>query len=144
MKRLILSTALTLFICTTAFADERNSYDNRSDLFWQLMELQITKSLRTNIDGTAGPQLKNIIIFRGLYGDRVEFTDAVRHIKRIHRRSIDKETRALAVAALNSIRSDEARHYLARHVSRDEAADARLATHQILIDALNNSALAYR
>lgn len=144
MKRLVLSAALTLFICTNTFADGRNSYDNRSDLFWQLMELQITESLRSNMDGTAAPQLKNIVVFRGLYGDRVEFADAVRHIKRIHRRSQDKETRNLAVAALNSIRSDEARHYVTRHVSREEATEARLATHQILVDALNGFALAYR
>jgi hypothetical protein len=144
MKRLVLTTTLALFICTMAFADGRRSYENRSDVFWHLMELQITESLRTNMEGTADPQLTNIVIFRGLYGDRVEFTEAVRHIKRIHRRSQDPETRNLAVAALNSIRSDEARHYLARHVSREEATAARLATHQILIDALNGFAIAYR
>jgi hypothetical protein len=144
MKRFILSTALTLLISTTLIADGRTSYENRPDVFWQLMELQITESLRTNENGIAKPQLKNIVVFRGLYGDRVDFVDAVRHIKRIHQRSADKETRDLAVAALNAIRSDEARHYLSRHVSRDEIADARVVTRQILIDALNDFVIARR
>lgn len=142
MRCPILTVALIVILAAPSAAQSRSVYDGKPESFWQSLEAQITQSLEENVDGMATQQLRNVVIFRSLYADRVSMQGAAPAIIAIHRASSDSEMQALAVAALQSINSMEARSYIRRRVSKSAVDDARLATREILVDALANFAFA--
>lgn len=137
MTRVILLIACVFALINTSAAQPFINFDSKSDAYWRALESQIKRTLDENVDGVATQQLRNVIVFRSLYADRVDLADAVPAIIRIHRKPSDQETRDLAVAALNAINSFEARSYVRNRVSSSEMIAARVATRDALSRALD-------
>jgi hypothetical protein len=144
MIRTLLLSLVLLAITSSASAQNLPNYDAKPDAFWQALEIQMYRSLAENVDGIAPQQLRNIVIFRSLYADRLDLSESVPVIIRLHRTSRNDEIRALAVAALQAINTFEARSYVRNRVSRSESDAARLVARDALVEALANFPLARR
>ncbi len=126
----MLVLVLLLGLPIAAHAQGRVSYTPETK--WRYIELQLVETLESSVDGIRSQSLKNAVIYATLYRDQVDLSSAVSAIRTVY--EDDASNRKLALAALQAIGSEWAKHYVARHVPKAEVEESRLVMATVLTE----------
>ena len=126
----MLVLVLLLGLPIAAHAQSRVSYTPETK--WRYIELQLVETLESSVDGIRSQSLKNAVIYATLYRDQVDLSSAVSAIRTVY--EDDASNRKLALAALQAIGSEWAKHYVARHVPKAELEESRLVMATVLTE----------
>ena len=126
----MLVLVLLLGLPIAAHAQDRVSYTPETK--WRYIELQLVETLESSVDGVRTQSLKNAVIYATLYRDQVDLSSAVSAIRTVY--EDDASNRKLALAALQAIGSEWAKHYVARHVPKAELEESRLVMATVLTE----------
>ncbi len=126
----MLVLVLLLGLPIAAHAQGRVSYTPETK--WRYIELQLVETLESSVDGIRSQSLKNAVIYATLYRDQVDLSRAVSAIRTVY--EDDASNRKLALAALQAIGSEWAKHYVARHVPKAELEESRLVMATVLTE----------
>ncbi len=128
----MLVLVLLLGLPIAAHAQSRVSYTPETK--WRYIELQLVETLKSSVDGIRAQSLKNAVIYATLYRDHVDLSSAVRAIRTVYEDDERASNRKLALAALQAIGSEWAKHYVARHVPKAELEESRLVMATVLTE----------
>ena len=128
----MLVLVLLLGLPIAAHAQDRVSYTPETK--WRYIERQLVETLESSVDGIRTQSLKNAVIYATLYRDQVDLSSAVGAIRKVYEDDEQASNRKLALAALQAIGSEWAKHYVARHVPKAELEESRLVMATVLTE----------
>ncbi len=118
MKRLFLFTLL-FCMALPSLAQERK-YANASPTFWNNLLTQTQTNCASKDVAIRKQTLRNMIYFANNYRLEAPLHQIVNRLIGVYERDKNEEVRELALAAIVSIGSDNARAYVNRHVEKKE------------------------
>lgn len=124
-SRVVSAAVVIAMFVTPALAQGQGTFESRPASFWRAFEAQTANSFASSIEDVKNSQLENVITISTLYRNHVDFSESVPAIIAYHKGATNPYHRALAVAALQSIDSWEARSYLRRKVKDEDMEAAR-------------------
>ncbi len=131
---LFLFLFVAFVLIPTPSAHAQNTFDNRSETWWDNLEKQVAQSLDSPIEQIRDESLQNVIFFSTNYGDRVDFTYAVDKIYDIYEHAPLEARRTLALVALHAIGNEYAMQRLSRAVETESSARIQKHAQAVLAD----------
>ena len=131
-RTLLLALALTTGLSTAATA--QINYDTMTPERWGAVAQQIVVSLDSPYQGVRVQNMKNAIYFATFYRDQIDLSQAVASMITICEDKKRAREHMVAYAALQAIGNGEAKQYLARRVTGEQAHEVRRMMLAVLDD----------
>ena len=99
--------ALMVALAMPANAQTQRQLDNKNDLWWNALELQLANNLDSPVAKIQEAALQHIVFFANNYSDKVDFTDLTPEIMAMYENDELEAKRTLALVALSAIGNEQ-------------------------------------